>query len=86
MNLLTCPRTNLQQNSGVEFLAFHHRLCAASLGVVLLVLFNTAVVRRREPDSNLANAIVLEVRLLPPHRWIAAVTAVSVAQALCLTK
>ena len=36
--------------------------------------------RRRELDFNLADAIVLEVRILPPYRWV---TAAGVAGALC---
>ena len=40
----------------------------ASLGVVLPTL-NTAIERGMEPDSNLVDAVVLEVCLLSPRRW-----------------
>ena len=37
--------------------------------------------RRRELDSNLADVFVLEVSLLPPHRWVTAVpVAVSILE------
>ena len=46
---------------------FHHHLCAASSGVILSVLLNIAVVGgwRKMSDSNAADAVVLEVHLLP---------------------
>ena len=60
-----------------------------SSGVVLPALFNTVVGRkegrRREPDSNLTNGVVLEVHLLPFHFWVTAVPTAGVAGVLCST-
>ena len=40
--------------------------------------------RRKELDSNIADAVVPEVLLLPPRHWVTAVPAAGVAGALCL--
>ena len=38
----------------------------------------------REPDSNVIDAVVPEVLLLPPRCWVTAVLAAGVTGALCL--
>ena len=54
----------------------HLDVSLPSSGVVVLALFNTAIDRkerrRRGPDSNIANAVVLKVHFLPPHCWVIA--------------
>ena len=36
--------------------------------------------------DSISDAVVAEVHILPPHRWVTAVPAASVAGAFCLTK
>ena len=65
-------------------LTFCHHLHAASSGVFLPALFNTAV-ERREPDS-VVDVVIPEISLLPPRRWVTFVPAAGVAEALCLVQ
>ena len=46
---------------------FHHHLCVTPSGVVLPALFNTVI--GEGMFSNLADVVVFEVCLLPPHHW-----------------
>ena len=54
-----------------------------SWGVVLQALFNSAVGGRRKELDSVADAVVPEVLLLPPCRWVTSVPDTS-AGALCL--